>query len=145
MKLLGGKVAVVTGAGSGVGRAGARLMARDGARIVVADVDAGAGEAVAREICDAGGEAIAIHVDVRDGASVQALVAGAVLIRGEQLTWTRALGTVAIVLGVVQLSRRSGVTASAVPNGAPPSPRDAGRRAARWPNACGRFMTAWRT
>ena len=78
MKLLAGKIAVVTGAGSGVGRAGARLMARDGARVAVADIDEDAAAAVAAEIRDAGGEAIAIPVDVRDSASVQALVAGTV-------------------------------------------------------------------
>ena len=47
MKLLDGKVAIVTGAGSGIGRAGARLMARDGARIAVADINEDAGAAVA--------------------------------------------------------------------------------------------------
>lgn len=78
MKLLDEKVAIVTGAASGVGRAGAQLMARDGARVVLADIDRQAGEAAAAEIRAAGADAVFTAVDVRDGASVQALVAGAV-------------------------------------------------------------------
>jgi NAD(P)-dependent dehydrogenase (short-subunit alcohol dehydrogenase family) len=60
------KVCVITGAGSGIGRASARLFAREGARVVVADVDlAGAEETVARVRAD-GGEAVAMSVDVTD-------------------------------------------------------------------------------
>jgi NAD(P)-dependent dehydrogenase (short-subunit alcohol dehydrogenase family) len=71
---LRGKVAVVTGGGSGMGRAGATLMAAEGARVIVADVAAGRAQAVARAIAAAGGEARAVEVDVRQVASVQRLV-----------------------------------------------------------------------
>jgi len=54
---LRGKVAVVTGGASGMGRAGATLMAAEGAHVVVADLDAERGQAVAQSIVAAGGEA----------------------------------------------------------------------------------------
>lgn len=72
---LEGKVAVVTGAGSGIGRAGAIAMAGEGARVVIAEIDPERGERVASEIRDAGGEATDDAVDVTDAAAVQALVA----------------------------------------------------------------------
>ena len=78
MALLDNKIAIVTGAASGIGRAGARLMARDAARVVVADIDDGGAERVVAEIKDAGGDAIACHVDVRDSGSVSDMVALAV-------------------------------------------------------------------
>jgi NAD(P)-dependent dehydrogenase (short-subunit alcohol dehydrogenase family) len=67
---LEGKVAVITGAASGIGRASARRFAAEGAAVVVADVDADAGGAVADEI---GGDFVA--VDVTDQRSVEALYA----------------------------------------------------------------------
>lgn len=73
-----GKVTLVTGAGSGIGRATARAFAREGARVAVADIDkAGAEETVAL-VEEAGGEAAAFSVDVTDEASVEALVAAVV-------------------------------------------------------------------
>ncbi|MGH6719315.1 MAG: SDR family NAD(P)-dependent oxidoreductase, partial [Alphaproteobacteria bacterium] len=75
MGLLDGKVAIVTGAASGIGRAGARIMAREGATPVVADIDVpGARNTVAQIEAD-GGRANACLVDVRDSASVQGMVA----------------------------------------------------------------------
>lgn len=73
-----GKVVLVTGAASGIGRAAALSFAREGARVVVSDVDAvGGGETVAM-IGQAGGEAAFIRADVSKSADVQTLVAGVV-------------------------------------------------------------------
>jgi NAD(P)-dependent dehydrogenase (short-subunit alcohol dehydrogenase family) len=70
---LTGRVAIVTGAGGGLGRAHARLLARRGARVVVNDLGPGA-ESVAREIADAGGDARAALGSVTDAARMQAIV-----------------------------------------------------------------------
>ena len=73
-----GKVAVVTGAASGIGRATARALAAEGARVGIADVDGAGGEAVAARIREAGGEAFARQTDVRSMAAVEAVLAEAV-------------------------------------------------------------------
>ncbi len=72
---LAGKVAIVTGAASGMGLASARRFAAEGARVVVADLDGARAEAAAGEIGEA---AIAATVDVRDEAAIAAMVARAV-------------------------------------------------------------------
>jgi NAD(P)-dependent dehydrogenase (short-subunit alcohol dehydrogenase family) len=72
-----GKVTVVTGAASGIGRASARLLAKEGGRLVIADVD-DAGEAVAAEIRDAGGSCRFLRTDVRSWDDVASLVGSAV-------------------------------------------------------------------
>ncbi len=77
MGILAGKVVLITGGGSGIGAAGARLAKRDGARVIVADIALDAARAVAEDI---GAEAAV--VDVRDGASVQALMAHGVGLYG---------------------------------------------------------------
>ena len=70
MSRLDGKVCVITGAGSGIGQASARLFAREGARVVVADVDIDAASATAGEI---GAAAVAEPVDVTDQEQTEAL------------------------------------------------------------------------
>jgi len=75
--ILEGQVAIVTGAGSGIGRAGALRMAAEGAALVVADRDGDAGAAIAREIAAAGGKAMAVTTDVADGAALERLVSEA--------------------------------------------------------------------
>ena len=69
------RVVFVTGAGSGIGEATARLLAADGDRVAVADFDGTAAERVASDIRAAGCEALAVSVDVADAASVAAGVA----------------------------------------------------------------------
>jgi NAD(P)-dependent dehydrogenase (short-subunit alcohol dehydrogenase family) len=70
-----GKVALVTGAGSGIGRASAEAFAREGAKVVVADVNAEGGEETVRRIKDEGGEATFVRADVSRAAEVERLVA----------------------------------------------------------------------
>ncbi|WP_054309199.1 glucose 1-dehydrogenase [Mesorhizobium sp. 1M-11] len=73
--LLKDRIAVVTGAGSGIGRAGAALMSKEGAVVVIADRDAAAGNAAAEAIRSAGGRAEAIATDVADDTQIERLVA----------------------------------------------------------------------
>ena len=78
MNRLEGKVALVTGSGRGLGRACAKLFAREGARVVVADINPeGAAETV-QLIKEMGGEAIAVTADIAKPADVKAMVQAAV-------------------------------------------------------------------
>ncbi|TDR94714.1 SDR family oxidoreductase [Enterovirga rhinocerotis] len=79
---LGGKIAVITGAGSGIGRATAALFAREGATLLLADKNAEAVEGVVADVVAAGGKASARQVDVSRSAEVKALLEAAVAAHG---------------------------------------------------------------
>jgi NAD(P)-dependent dehydrogenase (short-subunit alcohol dehydrogenase family) len=74
MLSLQGKVALVTGASSGIGESCARVLAREGARVVVADIDADAGQAVVEDLRRAGSEAFFGRADVSSSDDVQSIV-----------------------------------------------------------------------
>lgn len=71
---LSGKTAVITGAASGIGRATALLFAREGARVVVSDINPSAGDMVVNEIKNDGGEAIFVPTDVTKSKDVARLM-----------------------------------------------------------------------
>ena len=71
------KTAVVTGAGSGIGRATAQALAREGANVIVADIDPAGGEATAAAIRQQRGQASFMQVDMTDPASIKAFAAAA--------------------------------------------------------------------
>jgi NAD(P)-dependent dehydrogenase (short-subunit alcohol dehydrogenase family) len=82
MTRLGGKVALITGAGNGMGRAAALLFASEGARVVVADALDESGHATVEAIADSGREAAFVHVDVTDENEVAEMVRFATTVFG---------------------------------------------------------------
>lgn len=74
MERFEGKVALVTGGGSGIGRAISLAFAEEGGRVVVVDVDVTTGEETAHEIKEAGGEAIFLVADVREAEQIKAMI-----------------------------------------------------------------------
>lgn len=71
---LAGKIALITGSASGIGKGSALLFAQEGATVIVNDLDMVKGETTVKEITQAGGKAVFIQADVTDPASVQAMV-----------------------------------------------------------------------
>lgn len=74
--MLEGKVILVTGGSTGIGRATALILAREGARVVIADLQDGEGEHTVGQVAAAGGQAEYHHVDVADYDAVRALISG---------------------------------------------------------------------
>jgi NAD(P)-dependent dehydrogenase (short-subunit alcohol dehydrogenase family) len=75
---LAGKVAFITGAGSGIGRAAARLFAQEGAAVAIAEIAPELGRAVEKEILEGGGQALFVETDVTDEGSVERAFAASV-------------------------------------------------------------------
>jgi len=71
---LADKVAIITGASSGIGRASAYLFAKEGAKLAVADIDDAGGEETVATIKADGGEAIFVHTDVSIASEVKHLI-----------------------------------------------------------------------
>jgi NAD(P)-dependent dehydrogenase (short-subunit alcohol dehydrogenase family) len=78
MARLAGKVAIVTGAGTGIGRCTAELFAREGAKVVIAEIDTPSGEETAHRIARAGGDAIFLQTDVSEPDSIAGTIASTV-------------------------------------------------------------------
>ena len=72
------RVAVITGAGSGIGKASAKLFAKEGAKVVVVDINAETAEETAQEIKRGGGEATPVQVDVSSAADAERMVQTAI-------------------------------------------------------------------
>src|SRR5215475_3416141 len=77
-----GKVALVTGGASGIGRATALTFAREGAKLVVADTNEDGGQQTVHMITENGGEAIFVQVDVTSASAVEAMLSKTVEIYG---------------------------------------------------------------
>jgi NAD(P)-dependent dehydrogenase (short-subunit alcohol dehydrogenase family) len=75
---LEGKVAIITGSAQGIGKGTAKLFAKEGAKVVVADIDDAKGEETVAEIRAAGGEAAFVHADVEHEDAIRAMVGFAV-------------------------------------------------------------------
>jgi len=75
--MLDDKVGLITGAAQGLGRATALLAAREGSRLILADIQDGKGEETAEQVRQAGGEARFVHTDVADARQVEAMVRAA--------------------------------------------------------------------
>ncbi|MFO8036078.1 MAG: SDR family oxidoreductase [Anaerolineales bacterium] len=78
MKSLEGKVALITGGASGIGRTTAEFYAREGARVLVSDVDQEGGKETAHRIQSSGGEAVFFEADVSNPSDCEDMVAAAV-------------------------------------------------------------------
>lgn len=80
---LGGKVAIITGAGSGIGEATALTFAKEGAKVVAVDVVDSAGTETVEQVRSAGGESIFVRTDVTSSDEVQAMVKSAIDVYGK--------------------------------------------------------------
>ena len=72
--LLPGKVAIITGAATGIGQTGARLFAQEGAKVVIADINDKDGKETVKGIREQGNEATFIHADVTSVSDIESMV-----------------------------------------------------------------------
>ncbi|KAL9027178.1 MAG: hypothetical protein Q9196_004265 [Gyalolechia fulgens] len=72
--MLTGQVAIITGSGQGIGAEAAKMFAREGAKVVVQDIDAGKAQSVAQSINESGGKAIAVDGDMLDAGHIDTLI-----------------------------------------------------------------------
>ena len=79
---LAGKIALITGAGSGIGRAAALAFTREGAKVAVVDINDEGGAETVKQVAAAGGSASFIHADVTQAAEVQAMVDEVIRLHG---------------------------------------------------------------
>lgn len=100
--LLEGQIAAVTGGGSGIGQAIAQGYAREGAQVVVIDMNAGAAAETARSITDAGGKASSFELDVRDRDKCRAVAAD---IAGR-------MGRISVLVNNAGINRRNAFTSA---------------------------------
>jgi 3-oxoacyl-[acyl-carrier protein] reductase len=107
---LHGRVALVTGAGNGIGRATTLLLAEAGAHVVAADIDGAAAEASATSVTGRGGSASALALDVRDAAAAEAVVAAVLSAHGH----LDVLANVAGVMHSASVADLSGADLDAV-------------------------------
>jgi len=101
---LAGRVAVVTGAASGLGREAARLLSLAGARVVLADLDAAGLEASAGPLRTAGGDPVIVPTDVADDAAIAALADAAVAQAGGLDIWVNSAG-ITLWTGITDATR----------------------------------------
>lgn len=106
MGLVEGKVAIVTGGGANIGEACAKMLAAQGASVVVADINLDGAHRVAEEIRASGGSAAALPVDLGDEASIAALVAAAI----ERFGTINILHNNAANTGAAQMTRDAALT-----------------------------------
>lgn len=101
MDRLQNKVAIITGAGSGIGRGIALLFAKEGASVVVADIDVETGEETVRLILDKSGEAVFIRADVSKASDVEEMVKFTVNTYGKPAVLCNNAGIMAVEPGLL--------------------------------------------
>ena len=113
--MLAGQVAIITGSGQGIGAEAARLFAKEGAKVVVQDIDAGKAEAVAKEINGQGGRALAVPGDMLDARHIDELVKKAakfgggkihIIVNNAGFTWDGVIHKVRLQLNPATLCER---------------------------------------